>query len=610
MLSPWFHGRRNISAPQPVRRAPRCVALIAAMCLLLPARWLPAEEAQLAERPHRRQPVQLVGLDGGKLLLAVNRRAGSLSLIDPLQRQVLSEQRLGDRLSAVAVDDERQLLFALDEGAHRLIIAQRREGRFQELAALPVPHTPVSITLTEDCRTALVASLWARQLTIVDLAIPRQPRIAHTVSLPFAPRHQCLLPKDAHNESGERLILADAFRGSLGVIDLATPRLLHVHAVEGHNLAGLTLSPDHADLVIPHQVLDSTEPTTNFNVHWGQVLRNVVTTLPVARLLEKPNGEPLAGVLDFVGYRDEAAGDPTAITFTGPRRRLIAFAGTGEVAASVDGVNYLDRLTTGGRPTAIWLEPQRPFAWVADTFGDRLAIVSTDALRMVAEVSLGPTPPLTPVERGERLFYDSRLSSHGWYSCHSCHPDGHTSGGLNDNGSDDSYGAPKRVISLLGTADTGPWAWNGQIARLETQIGNSLKITMQTEDPPSDETIADLTRYVRSLAPPPSIRAARGELRPAAIARGKRLFQQTGCADCHAGSSYTSAEVYDVGLVDEQGLRKFNPPSLRGVSQRGPLFHDGRATGLRDAMLRHRHGQSEPLDQDAAEDLLEFLESL
>ena len=35
-------------------------------------------------------------------------------------------------------------------------------------------------------------------------------------------------------------------------------------------------------------------------------------------------------------------------------------------------------------------------------------------------------------------------------SCHSCHTDGHTSGRLADTLGDDTFGTPKRVLSLLG----------------------------------------------------------------------------------------------------------------------------------------------------------------
>ena len=38
-----------------------------------------------------------------------------------------------------------------------------------------------------------------------------------------------------------------------------------------------------------------------------------------------------------------------------------------------------------------------------------------------------------------------------WYSCHSCHTDGHTTGEIGGNTlGDGHYGAPKRIMTLLG----------------------------------------------------------------------------------------------------------------------------------------------------------------
>jgi len=44
-----------------------------------------------------------------------------------------------------------------------------------------------------------------------------------------------------------------------------------------------------------------------------------------------------------------------------------------------------------------------------------------------------------------------------------------------------------------------------------------------------------------------------------------------------------------IGLIDETGNTRFNPPSLRGVHQRGRLLHDGRAESLRALFEDHQH---------------------
>ena len=80
---------------------------------------------------------------------------------------------------------------------------------------------------------------------------------------------------------------------------------------------------------------------------------------------------------------------------------------------------------------------------------------------------------------------------------------------------------------------------------------------------------------------------------------------------CHIPPlTYTSHEAHDVGFADERGLRKFNPPSLRGVGQAGPYFHDGRAATLEDVFVRYRHQLDRELPKSELADLLAFLQSL
>src|SRR5262249_33737013 len=161
------------------------------------------------------------------------------------------------------------------------------------------------------------------------------------------------------------------------------------------------------------------------------------------------------------------------------------------------------------------------------------------------------------------LFHDAKLSFESWYSCQSCHPDGHTNGRLNDNFSDGTFGTPKRVLSLLGVKDTGPWAWNGKIADLHVQVRTSLRSTMQWPAP-AEKDVRDITAFLGTLPPPPSVTQARWTIDAEAVRRGRKVFAGQKCATCHAPPTFTSLRSYDVGLRDEAGETKFNPPSLRG----------------------------------------------
>jgi cytochrome c peroxidase len=225
---------------------------------------------------------------------------------------------------------------------------------------------------------------------------------------------------------------------------------------------------------------------------------------------------------------------------------------------------------------------------------------------LVTRIPLGTMRRLTPEERGEVLFFDARLSHDGWMSCHSCHSDGHSSGQLNDNLSDGSFGSPKRVLSLLGVGDTRPWGWNGSMQSLEQQIASTIKNTMQGEEL-AEQDVAALVSYLKTLSPPPVLESGAA---PAHLASGQLLFGQLGCARCHAPPQFTSESVVDVELVDEQGQYRFNPPSLRGVTRRTNLFHDNRAQSLRDVFAVHAHQLPRPLTAEEQDSLLTYLRSL
>src|SRR5439155_26896115 len=171
-------------------------------------------------------------------------------------------------------------------------------------------------------------------------------------------------------------------------------------------------------------------------------------------------------------------------------------------------------------------------AYVANHFSDSVSIVELGDGKLVKEIPLGPTPELQSAERGERLFFDARLAHDGWLSCHSCHTDGHSNGLLNDNLGDGSFGAPKRVLSLLGVRDTGPWAWNGTMPDLEAQIRKSVETTMRGSKP-TDPQVQALAAYLRSLSPPPSLTRLTGEVNAMAVQRGREVFNREACGSCH-----------------------------------------------------------------------------
>jgi cytochrome c peroxidase len=252
---------------------------------------------------------------------------------------------------------------------------------------------------------------------------------------------------------------------------------------------------------------------------------------------------------------------------------------------------------------------------VLNQFSDSVSIVDVQT-RTAEHVALGDVRPPTETERGEMLFHDSTLSHDSWMSCQSCHSSGHSNGLLTDNFTDKTYRSPKRVLSLLGQADTAPYGWAGTMETLEDQIAFSIKSTMASDEAVRSEDVEQIGAYVRSLRRPPSLVEARADDNAdpklsASIARGLAFFNSAGCVDCHRGPQYTSPETYDVGLEDERELREFNPPSLIGVSQRHlSLLHDSRAKSLHDVIVKEDHQMPTSATDDERQDLIQFLMSL
>jgi YVTN family beta-propeller protein len=551
--------------------------------------------------PRLRRPIALALADGGQTLLVANRDSGTVAVLDTRRLQVIGETRLGRKLADLAATRDGNLVLLADEQAGEVILVARRQGVLREVGRRKVGLSPVSVQVGDDGRLATVACLWPRRLVLLDLAAGPNARPVF-LDLPFAPRRQLLVPGTS------RLIVADAFGGDLAVVNLRRRKVESVRRLAGHNLGGLALDRRHG-LLLTHQTLNGGGRTTRADIRNSNLITNDVHRLPLADVLN-PSADPLqGGRLYPLGDVERGAGDPAAVAEADDGRMLITLAGTDELAVGRPDQATWTRLAVGCRPTAVAVDTAARRVYVANTFGDSVSVVDLRVPKVIAEVRLGPPAELRPEERGELLFYDARLSHDAWFSCHSCHPDGHSNGLLNDNFTDGSFGTPKRVLSLLGVRDTGPWAWGGQMPNLEAQVRNSLTSTLQGP-PPSDRQVRDLTAFLRTLPPPPSLLTARGQIDPAAVKRGRRVFARQKCGTCHTPPTYTSPQAYDVGLRDEASGSRFNPPSLRGLSQAGPYFHDNRAGTLEEVFTRYRHELAGQLSDQELADLLHFLRSL
>ncbi|HEY1602784.1 MAG TPA: cytochrome c peroxidase [Pirellulales bacterium] len=559
-----------------------------------------------------RRPVAMALAENDARLYTANRASGSITTIDLHTGTAIDEIDIGRTLADLAMTPDGSYLLAVDEASDSLIVLVRAEESLRVVSRTPIAQAPVSVRVSADGKRCFVASLWGRAVSVIDLR-PLQDRSdaptgdvvllpREAIPLPFSPRLMTLAAQDT------RLVVADAFGGSLAVIDLETKAVVSVRELVGHNIRGMTTSSDGGQLLLAHQILNSNVDTSQRNIFWGAVMTNVLRTLPMELLTADVHLPFPPGSTQTIGGLGTGAGDPAGVAVSPAGDIVVALSGVQEVAIRRAGQNGWQRESVGRRPIAVALSGNADRIYVASTFADAISVVDMDSCTKEQTISLGPRPQLSTAERGEMLFYDARLSFDGWYSCHSCHTDGHTNGLTSDNFGDGSAGAAKRVLSLLGTADTGPWAWDGHVARLEDQVRGSLQATMRSHNV-KDDNVAALTAYLRTLPAPPKERITEGE-QIELIAAGRAVFERSGCSQCHQSATYTSAGAYDVGLADELGRNRFNPPSLRGVRWRERLFHDNRAAMLTDVVRQFGHGSEGDLSTEEAAALVAFLRSL
>jgi YVTN family beta-propeller protein len=558
-----------------------------------------------------RQPVALAVTDGGNTLLVANRRSGSVSVVDTTARKVLAEYDVGRSLADLASLSTGRYVLAVDQVANQVLLIDSHDRMIRVVERINISPDPVRLVASADGSLVVVSSRWSRRLTFIGLVkrdvSDQGPAlsIVGTLDLPFCPFALAL------GADGSKVIVAAAFGGKLAVVDPKRRVIDLIRSLPAHNIRGLAFAPDGRTLVIAHQVLNPLAYTTFDDVHWGLLICNHLRVLRTSRLLPRySDAEVLDGSQLFdVGDVSYGAGDPGDLAFDVHGNLIVALTGVDEVAITPSPDQGPRRIVVGCRPAAVLPSPDGRWAYVANSLDDTISVLEIATGHRPATVSLGPRPAPTAADRGERLFLSARLSHDGWMSCHSCHTDGHSNSLLSDTLGDGSYGAPKRVPSLLDVAATGPWTWSGSMLRLEDQIRKSIATTMHGTKP-TDQQVGDLAAYLGSLTPPTPEVTCAGPVDAPAVARGRAVFETRKCASCHLPPEYTSPGRYDVGLSDELGHREFNPPSLRGVSRRDTLLHDGRARSLDEVFRKERHPRGLELTRLEIDDLVAFLRTL
>ncbi len=569
-----------------------------------------------------RGPVRLQLDAESNTLWVFQSKTGAISRIDTSSGSLVAEYSSGGSAISDGRLTKNGWILCLDPKASMLRLLQAGEIADESsiesnLHEVSVPTDPARMELNQAQDQIAIASRWSRTLSLWSLQessdlinhLPK-PEIEKTgeLHLDFAPGEM------AYFEEESILFVADFFGGTIAAVDLQTLEIKSSLELPANNIGDLYLdrSGDDPQVWLTSESLNPIATTFSTEVQWGVMMGNHMRRLSAIRLLEPTNISNAKSLGEVASLGDETGpgGDPGRMAFTTDGKAIVCLSGVNRVALrEISNRNYIPRVEVGERPMDVVLAPDEKSVYVANYFSDTIVQVDLQYLEALRTISLGPQPDPDLVAKGERLFFNATLSPRGWYSCHSCHTEGHTNGSLNDNLGDDSFGAPKKVLSLLGVGHTAPYAWLGSQEELEGQIVKTLKNTMLNRDVPEDRVKA-LAAYLKTLAPPPSLLEARGQLEAAHVERGRVVFESSKCNRCHEAPLYTTPKSYDVGLVDAVGNDSFNPPSLLSVSQKTTFLHDNSASTLKEVFLKRNHPKQRNWNEADLDDLVYFLKSL
>jgi len=257
---------------------------------------------------------------------------------------------------------------------------------------------------------------------------------------------------------------------------------------------------------------------------------------------------------------------------------------------------------------------------VAGYFSDEIGIVNIqDGLDGWVNLSLHPDGNYTiagssPSRQGEHWFNNARrMCFQGWHSCQSCHPEGRVSG-MKWDLENDGQGNHKDTRSTLLTHVTAPLMITGVRDSLALAVRAKIQYVLFWDPAQLEDRAKLIEQYIASLRPFPSPLLTRSGPNQAAV-RGKDVFQQLNCGECHPEATYfTDMKLHegrkthdDVGPHDGT----WDTPTLHELWRTAPYGYNGSCATLQELFYSpFTHGIDESVTDQQIGDLVEYLLTL
>jgi YVTN family beta-propeller protein len=622
------------------KRLPVIIILILTLSLTI--------NANLSAQGYLSPSVMVADEQAGKLYIA-QATAKQVAVFEISTGTVIKTYSLPAEPSGLALSIEQSRLYvtcASPKGKVKII--NLLNGRI--ISTVRVGHTPSAPVLGLNGKTLYVCNRFNNNVSVIDLASSKQtvkiPVLREPVAAALTPDGMFLL---VNNHLPAGVSNKGNVTSAISVIDTTTNKV--ITTIELPNgateLQGICISPDGRYAYAAHILARYTVPTTQLERGWMNT--NALSIIDIAN---KQLFETV--LLDDIDY---GAANPWAVACTKDNKHVyVTHAGTDELSIieinalmdkirkyHADEKNNRSRITgqygygnynTDSRSTSnipnelsflygicqrIKLCGKGPRAlsiigsnvYVAEYFTDTLTIVDINktAHNKTTALSLGSSPQITKIRRGEMLFHDASLCFQHWQSCASCHPGDARVDALNWDLLNDGLGNPKNTKSLLLSHSTPPAMITGVRVNAEDAVRAGFRHILFAVHP--EEEYVSINEYIKSLKPIPSPYLVKGKL-SASAKRGQKIFNTAGCISCHNGDLFTDLKEYDVGTGEDLDKdKKFDTPSLVEVWRTAPYLYDGRAATIEEIFTKYnpqdKHGKTYNLSQKEIKDLANFV---
>ncbi|MGB9601282.1 MAG: c-type cytochrome [Verrucomicrobiia bacterium] len=596
--------------------------------------------------PEYLSPSVIVKSPDEKLLYIGCATAPKIITFDVVGEKVLRTYQLKENPSGIAVSKDGKYLFAACPTPQSSIyMIDTASGKI--LKTLRAGHTARSPLISPDETKIYVANQFNNSVSEIDIKSGKETRRFEVLREPVA--------MDI-SADGKLLLIANHLpvgradtgivAAAITVVDLISGKVLkHIQLPNGSTgVNDIKISPDGKYACVTHLLSRFRLPTTQLDRGWMNTNAKTLIDMKTLNVLNTV-------LLDNV---DRGAANPWGISWTADGKLLcITHSGTHEISVIkfqelIDKLAKLPERPVEGKtsdyitvsrsgadvpndlsflvglrnrvklpdsdkgPRAITIIGSR--LYVANYFTDSISILELNTQNpQFHSIKLAPEQKWTTIRSGEFYFHDATICFQGWQSCSSCHPGDARVDGLNWDLLNDGIGNPKNTRSLLLSHKTPPAMSLGVRETAYTAVRSGIRHILFSTQP---EIVAhSIDEYLKSLQPVPSPYLVNGNLSKSAT-RGKKIFNQAGCARCHPQGLFTDMRQYNVGTNGEFDKPEdlFDTPTLIEVWRTAPYLHDGSAATIKELFTtrnkNNKHGVTQNLNDDQINDLVDYVLSL